>query len=73
MSDGPAFEAAGVPVAEIIAHYRETLAGQLIGGGDDVERLSATMLTYRRAGYAPTLPPDVEAAVRQREQLQHQF
>ncbi|MDB5296715.1 MAG: hypothetical protein JWO31_2698 [Phycisphaerales bacterium] len=64
LNDLKAIETAGVPVAEVIAHYRETHAGRPNGGVDAVERLSATMLAYRRAGYAPALPPDVEAAVR---------
>jgi hypothetical protein len=69
--DLKAFETAGVPVAEMIAHYRETNAGRPSGGEDPVVRLAATMLAYRRAGYAPPLPPDVEVAVREREHLQH--
>ena len=67
MIDLRAFESAGVPVAAMIGHYRETLARQP-GGGDAVAGLAGAMLAYRAAGYAPALPPDVEAAVQQRQQ-----
>ena len=64
-----AFEAAGVPVAAMIGHYRETLAQQPGGGGRDADvGLAGAMLAYRAAGFAPALPPDVEAAVQQRQQ-----
>ena len=69
--DLKAFELAGLPVAEVIGHYRETLARRPGGGGgeeDGLVGLAGTMLAYRTAGYAPALPPDVEAAVQQRQQ-----
>ena len=66
--DLKAFEAAGVPVAELIGHYRETLARQPGGGDDALGSLPATMLAYREAGYAPPLPPDLESAVQQQQQ-----
>ena len=68
--DLKAFEAAGVSVAEMIGHYRETMARQPGGGGEDgpMPGLAAAMLAYRQAGYAPALPPDVEAAVQQQQQ-----
>ncbi|MDB5295337.1 MAG: hypothetical protein JWO31_1320 [Phycisphaerales bacterium] len=63
--DLKAFEAAGVPVAEVISHYRETLARAEGGDGDSgLAAIAAAMQVYRQAGYAPPLPPDVEAAVR---------
>ena len=53
-----AFEAAGIPVAELIHHYRETLDQQ--PGGDRVlGSLRETLLAYREAGYSPALPNDV--------------
>jgi hypothetical protein len=57
-----AFESAGVTVAEIIGHYRQTL-GRQAGGDQALARLPATLRAYRTAGYAPPLPADVEAAV----------
>jgi hypothetical protein len=59
------FEAAGVSAAELVGHYRQSLARQ--PGGEDglLAGLAAAMRTYRAAGYAPPLPPDVEAAVRE--------
>src|SRR5215207_2032815 len=50
-----AFEAAGVPVDELIENYRETIAGQ--PGGDRVlERLPVAMRAYADAGFRPRLP-----------------
>ena len=55
------FASAGVSAEEIIGHYRESLAQA--GGPDVVDRLASTMAEYRRAGYWPPLPDDIEAAV----------
>jgi hypothetical protein len=57
-----AFELAGVPVGEIIGHYRQTLAAQP-GGGSVLDRLPAAMRAYRDAGYRPSLPDELAAAV----------
>ncbi len=55
------FASAGVSPEEIIGHYRQTMAQggrlDLLGG------LASTMADYRRAGYWPPLPDDVEAAM----------
>jgi hypothetical protein len=60
--DLQAFEAAGVPVGEIIGHYRETLARQP-EVAHVLDSLPATMRAYRDAGYRPRLPDDIEAAL----------
>ena len=57
-----AFESAGVPVAEIIGHYRETLASQP-DGGSVLDRLPDAMRAYRAAGYCPRLPDELAAAM----------
>jgi hypothetical protein len=57
-----AFELAGVPVGELIQHYRETYACEA-DAARILDNLAATMQTYRRAGYAPPLPEDVAVAV----------
>ena len=57
-----AFESAGVPVGELIGHYRETV-GRQPGSRQVLDRLPATMRAYREAGYAPRLPHDVVAAI----------
>ena len=57
-----AFEDAGVPVAEVLDHYRETLAREP-GGAVALARLPAALRAYRAAGYAPRLPDDLEGAV----------
>lgn len=48
--DLKAFEGAGIPVAEIIEHYRETVAEQP-GNGDVLDSLPRTMQAYHDAGY----------------------
>ena len=59
-----AFEAAGVPVAEVIGHYRQTLAQQPNGeGAAALARLPAALRAYRDAGFTPGLPDDLAAAV----------
>ena len=55
------FESAGVSAEEIIGHYRQTLAQE--GRADALDGLASTMADYRRAGYWPPLPDDVEAAM----------
>jgi|SRR3954447_4503247 len=57
-----AFESAGLPVAELIDNYRETLGGEP-DGEPVIGRLTGTLRTYREAGYSPRLPDDVERAV----------
>src|SRR5215217_2249728 len=57
-----AFETAGVPVAEVIDNYRETLAPEPDGPAA-LARLPAALRAYRAAGFAPPLPDDLEAAV----------
>jgi hypothetical protein len=53
-----AFETAGVPPAELVAHYRETRAQN---PGHDAARtadgLAAALRAYAAAGYAPDVPP----------------
>lgn len=58
------FESAGVPPAELIGHYRETLGQSPVDGVNALAALGSAMRQYRHAGYAPALPADVEAAVR---------
>ena len=59
--DLKAFASAGVSPAEIIGHYRQTMAD---GGTPNVlDSLPETMAAYRAAGYWPPLPDDVVAAV----------
>ena len=55
------FASAGVSAEELIGHYRQTLAQD--GKTDVLGGLSSTMKDYRRAGYWPPLPSDLEAAV----------
>jgi hypothetical protein len=55
-----AFDAAGVPLAEIIEHYRETLAQA--EPGHTTDSLPATVKLYREAGYWPPVPEDIDAA-----------
>lgn len=61
--DLKAFEAAGVPVAELIGHYRETYSQQPDGGGV-LDGLAPALRAYREAGYAPRLPDDLAGDVR---------
>lgn len=57
-----AFEDAGVPMAQIIDDYRQTLTGEP-GGPQILCRLPATLRAYRDAGYLGRLPTDLEALV----------
>ena len=59
--DLKAFASAGVSAEEIIGHYRQTLAED--GRPDVLDGLASTMAEYRKAGYWPPIPDDVEAAV----------
>src|SRR4051812_13183189 len=59
--DLKAFASAGVPMAEIIGHYRETLAQG--GKGQALGSLPGTMRAYRDAGYWPPIPDDIDAAM----------
>ena len=61
--DLQAFESAGVPVDELIGHYRETFAREGDGGRRVLDGLPTAMRAYREAGYRPRLPDDVAAAV----------
>jgi hypothetical protein len=62
MIDLRAFESAGLPVAELIGHYCETLQTQT-AGDRALGRLPAAVLAYREAGYSPSLPDNVRRAV----------
>src|SRR5437762_1415972 len=53
-----AFESAGLPVAELIDNYRETLRREP-DGGRSLGRLPGAVLAYREAGFTPTLPLDL--------------
>jgi hypothetical protein len=55
------FASAGVSPEEIIGHYRQTLAQD--GRPDALDGLASTMADYRRGGYWPPLPADLEAAM----------
>ena len=57
-----AFEAAGVPVDELIANYRETFARDG-DAGRVLDSLPMTLRAYREAGYCPPVPADLAAAV----------
>lgn len=61
MVDLRAFEAAGVPVDELVENYRETLGGQP-GGGQVLQSLPSTLAAYQEAGYRPS-PNPAEGAV----------
>ena len=55
------FASAGVSAEELIGHYRQTLAQD--GRTEVGDSLASTMGEYRRAGYWPPLPEDLEAAL----------
>jgi hypothetical protein len=52
-----AFESAGVSVAELLGHYRETYVAQG-DPGHVLDSLSTTLQAYRDAGYLPCVPEE---------------
>ena len=55
------FASAGVSPAEIICHYRETMTRD--GKAQALDSLAGTMLAYRRVGFWPPLPDDLDATI----------
>ena len=61
-----AFESAGVSVAELVEHYRQTHARDGEGGGGGrrvLDSLPSTLRAYREAGYRARVPADLAAAI----------
>src|SRR5688572_26965003 len=55
------FASAGVSAEELIDHYRQTVVQD--ARADVLASLAPTLVAYRKAGYSPHLPDDLEAAV----------